>query len=480
MGLFSFLKPNKKPTKTNKDIVYEYHGYDELPKDYDVLEKMFNHYDDLYLETKNPEHEEARFMIAKKWKEVGDNQNPYDPTNRSRFVYSLYFGTEEDLAAYYFDEFIKFSRKTVIDSSTLANRKNAELFQSTLFGASHSSYTGNAFEYHEGENLTKEEKRENAFVEYYENHFDELIDVIFELIDKQEEGEALTYTGYYMYKDLYQFFVDSEQRFSKKIWVSAKEYNEHCSNYYDNYLLFKIKSDKDDYDILMRRNQMAINNKAIYDRDILYAFAKNYISSRRVINTINHYSYIYEDDDERNKIFNQIVDLSKNVRFTTKQGNRIAIFLRLLADKYEDDQSVEKISDYLKDINRNRIKTSLDGENKIPTEIGSIDKKKRELYAEKHHLPSFKIVFHTLSFGDERIDTCRYYETSDGKWMIETDILSLYEYKEGDLLESIESGERFEVDYIVRISEKNIIWKIGLSCDHKYVLSGNETFVKIN
>lgn len=473
MGLFHLFKSNQK--KTNKNIVYEYHGYDELPDDYDVLGKMYDYYDDLYYQTNDLKYEEARFMIVKKWKEVGDNQIPYVPTHHARFVYNLYYGTKEELAAYYFDEFIYSVKNTVIDSSALKNRKMNNLFSMTLFGASFSDYAGNKFEYHEQDNLTKEENNENALVEYYENHFDELIDVIFELIDKQEKDDVLTYTGYYMYKDLCQFFVDSNQRFSKKIWVSTKDYNEYCHNYYDDCLLYKINDHKNDLNIIKRRNQIAIDNKNIYDRESLLAFAKNYHSSRKVIKAIKQYSYIYENDDERNKVFNQIVDLSKNIRFTTEQGNSIAAFLCLLAKKYQDDQAVEKISNYLKDINQNRIKTPLDGTNLMPTKIGQVDKRKRELYADKHHLPSFR-----LSYSNRIFETIVYHETDDGKWAIESDIISAYEYKKGDIVESIETGEKFVIDYIGRPLFKDGIFRpIRLICDHKYYID-REWFVKID
>lgn len=497
MSLFNLFRGSKTSIKINKKHVsYEYHGYDCLPDDFDVLDKMFDYYNHLYRKNNFEGYDEERFMIAKKFKEAGEKQIPYNPINRGRFVYTLYFGTVDERAAYHFDEFIEKSRQTVIDSSVLKQRRNKDIIiDDYLYQAPFSSALEHRFKFHDEEELSDEEKEDNALVEYYENHLNELVDVIFELIDKQKRGNVLLYTGYFMYKDLFNFFMEANQRFSKKVWNSTHDYNQHCSKYYDHYLLYKTEHCKKSYDIVQRRNQIALDKMSTCDREILYLMSQNYVPFQKIMKIINSYSYL--TDEEINKLLFEINKLSMNVRFVTAQRNKIASSLYSLGLNCNDENIVKKMCHYLEYINQNGIKTSFDATNIVLERIRQLEVRKRELHAKINNLPAFIITPTEMKFMGVTSSNIKYYIMEDGRQLIVTDIYaSLTFYKEGDILESIQSGERFEIVSIYR--KPNMLFEdvdecveedddsdislleVQIFCKNKHHFDKSETLVKIN
>lgn len=503
MGLFNLFRGNKMSSKTKKNqVLYEYDGYDHLPDDYDILEEMFDYYNDLYKKNDYKGYDEERFMIAKKFKEAGDKQVPYNPINRGRFVYTLYFGTTDETVAYYFDEFIEKSRQTVIPASILKQRRNKNIIiDEHLYQASFSSFLEHRFEFHDKENLSDEEKEDNALVEYYENHLGQLVDVIFELIDKQKQGDMLLYTGYFMYRDLYKFFVEAEHRFSKKVWERTHDYNQHCSYYYDGFLLFKLDHCKKSYDIIQRRNQIAMKNMPTCDKKTLYLMSQNYVPSQNVMNIINQYSHKYNpnlNDYEIKNIVSQIIDLSKGVCFVTAQRNKIASLFCLFALKCDDEDIAKKICIYLENIEQNGINTSLDEINHVPNKIKEIEMRKRELHAKNNNLPTFSITPSEIKFMGVKSSNIKYYDMPDGRHLIVTDVFTCLDFfKEGDILESIQSGERFELasmhykpsllfedigeDVEEDFDDSDVqLLEVQILCKNKHHFDKTETLAKMN
>lgn len=499
MGLFNLFKGNNTSSKQKKKHVsYKYYSYEQLPDDFDTLEKMFDYYNNLYKKNDYEGYDEERYMIAKKFKEAGEMQVPYNPINRGRFIYTLYFGTTEETVSYYFDEFIEKSRQTLIPVSILKPRKNkSKIIDDYLYQASFSDSLEHRFTFHDKEDLSNEEKEDNALVEYYENHLDKLVDVIFELIDKQKQGDMLLYTGYFMYIDLYNFLTQDEHRFSNKVWDRTHDYNQHCSHYYDGYLLFKLDHCKKSYDIIQRRNQIAMKNMSTCDKETLDILVQNYVPSKNVMSIINKYTNKYNlnlTDYEINKLLLKMIDLSKNVHFITVQRNKIALFLHSLASICHNEDIVKKICSFLKDIDENGIKAPLNENDIVLRKIKEIEVIKREIHAKTNELPTFNITPFEMEFMGVESSNIKYYDMQDGRHLIVTEVNACLDfYKKGDILESIQTGERFELASI-RIAPKRFfddideeidefyvpLIEVQIFCENKHHFDKTETLVKIN
>lgn len=492
MGAFNLFKRNKNNSKKkNNKVSYEFHDYDQLPNDFDALDKIFDYY--WNLRNNDQKYDEEIQMIIRKFKEVGDQQIPYDPVNRGRFIYALFNGTTEDMASFHFDEFLEECKKTVVDASVLNHRENNKyISHESLYQATYSKDVENRFQFHDKENLSDEEKEDNVYVEYYENHLNQLVSLVFELIDKQSQGDKLLYTGYYMYMDLLNFFVRADARFSRKVWEKSHDYNVYCCQYYNDYLLLKLKKYKNSYDIVQKRNQIARNNSSQCDEQLLSLMAQNYVPALSVMNIIGKF-YFHLTDDQIEQLISEIIKLSHNVRFVTAQINKIASFVCTLALECENEDIVNKMIDYLHTIDQNAIKTSLDKTNHVPQKLKDIEVRKRELHRINNDLPSFVISPIEMEFKGTKTSNIKYYDTNDDRQLIVTGVFVAHNiFKEGDILESIETGERFELasirtkpdlfeeDFEEEMDEDTLDYlEVQIYCKNKHHFNQSERLVKI-
>ena len=204
----------------------------------------------------------------------------------------------------------------------------------------------------------------------------------------------------------------------------------------------------------------------------------------------NKYYFTY--DEERKKEFvNQLIKLATNVSLTTSTANSLALDISLALKEVNDHHFIEKALSFLNDVNKNIIKVNNKSRNNVNEYINNLLKTKRKAYKNTYNLPSFSININEMTFrGKSAITGAKYYTTEDGQPIITTSVYAQENaFKNGDILESIESGQRFILADIRLYSYEKYedddpikyqLYDIVLSPLKYYEFTHSETLVKIN
>lgn len=193
-----------------------YTDYASLPDDIKLLRKMEYYYSvNAGIEVSFAESDEIRNTIVRKAYELMKDEAP---ENRPKWVMDRYlsaFGTEEELGAYRLRGFCEDVKNLYIPKDYQKPEGEKNLVNSGMIP---SELSANAGTY-----------------AYFEQHLEEIIHAVCNLVEKEKHGTPLIYAGYVMYQDLLKYCTDKNEKkkFGYKVWQKTAEYLDAAHQYYD-------------------------------------------------------------------------------------------------------------------------------------------------------------------------------------------------------------------------------------------------------
>lgn len=256
MGLFDSLKSKKNQAKravknaaAPENTVYHrgeyiplYTNYDNLPDDLKTLRKMSGYYRSVYSRGMG-ELMEIEKEIFRKAYELAKQETPENVPEWVIEGYLLYFGTEEEFGAYSLGRFCEVIENLYVPKDYQKKHPDEDLVKSGLFDSWRSGYG----------------YFQKKTYDYFEDHLEELIHAVCNLVEKEKQGTPLVYIGYVLYQELMKFCTKKEgdKKYFCDLWhQSYYGYLRSAHEYYD--LLDGYKSDKKYKDSVTRIE----NNKA--------------------------------------------------------------------------------------------------------------------------------------------------------------------------------------------------------------------------
>ncbi|MBQ8830134.1 MAG: hypothetical protein IJ017_00865 [Oscillospiraceae bacterium] len=235
MGLFSIFKKKKKqPENTVRALgmnVPLYRGEENLPEDINELWKMAVYYGNEKCDDNNKQ--QIRKKVIKKADDLVKAGRAEDPGwVKSGMVYE--FGTVEEIVQFEFDRFMQKLRNCPVTEQDREKRDNAHrddpkngwyaLIDGTMLNC---SVNWQNFTYWENDEGNPKRIQDKRFVQIFESHMEEIIDIVWDIVETERQPGCFTRFGYHMYKDLVQFYtVDAlkGRRFTFSVWDKSDKY----------------------------------------------------------------------------------------------------------------------------------------------------------------------------------------------------------------------------------------------------------------